>query len=1652
MNIKKILKRTGIFILSILTFLTILIFSLRIPAVQNFIKDQFISYLEDKIKTKVQLEKVYISFPNKLTIKKLYLQGKDVDTLIYVDDLDVGLDIPKLIDSKANITSIDLNTLRTNIVRDKKGDFNFDYILKAFATKEEEQSESKPFVISLDKIKLQDIGVKFTDYYSGNHINAYFKEFNTRVQTFDLDKNTYRIDDIFLDGLRLKLKQDIVEEIAQNIEEKTDSLSKKVPLSIGLKNIILTNFDVDYNDQKSKTQALVKFKKLKTKIKELDLENNLYQVENILLSDADIKAQLNPTKKPDNKIVEKENTTKENNLNLLLQKLKLENVKLTYHNHSVAPLKKGIDFNHLKINDLNLDLRDFKIQDDTFSGKVLNSKIQENKGLDILAFKTDFLYSPKEAFLKNLYLETPKTILRNEASLRYNSVEELSQNIGNVDVNLNLLKSKIAFSDILLLAPNLRGTPPFNRYPNAILSVNARAKGKINDLHIPYLHTSGLDDLKINLSGRIKNATQPEKLFYNLNIQEFTASKKVIHKIAPANAIPKNINLPTHFKLKGIAKGNTKVIHTNLALQSTDGNANLLATIDLKNKNREIYDVTANIQNLNIGKIIGNKQVGHITAKLQAKGKSFDFNNATSQIKGKILSAKYNNYAYKNIDFNGKILHKKYDISLVSRDKNANLNLYANGVYHDKQPTIALNGSIQKLDVHQLGFYKEPLIIAGDINGNFTNISPDFLNGNLSLENISISDTKQLYSVQNIVIESQSTAENNRLSVQSPIIDAEITGKYRLTQISDILLNTINDYYTFQNKKSTKKFTPNQYFTFNAKIKNEDLLRKFVPELTDFETITLNGNFDADSRKLQLNGNIPSLTYAKNKLKNTTFSIENPNNVLQYQLHTEGFDNESIALHNVDISGNIAENTIQYQVSAKDAKNVEQFLVAGTAKSIGKITEISLNPNGLKLNYDSWAVAEQNKLQLSNSGIWADNFILSKNDSEISIDSETESPKSPLNVHIKNFKIENITEFMKKDSLLAKGTINGTAQIKDPTGNMAFTSNLEIRDLFILGNPVGNIYALAQNKTKTNYQAEITLSGYENDAKIIADLDTTNNLLDAKIYLNKLQMKTAEAFAMGNISKAEGYLSGLLTASGTMDTPSIIGDVRFNNVGVFIPKTGSSFKNINDEISFTRKGIHFEQFKVFDADNNSLNIHGDVLTQNYKQYQFDLEVNADNFKVVNSEQNNDALTYGILAVDTRLRVGGDLDLPTIDGKIAVTDQTDFTFVLPQSTPSLQERDGIIEFINKEQITLQQTIKTDSISSQSKIKGIDANVNIEIDRNAKTSILIDKVNGDFVKIQGEANLNGGIDPSGKTTLTGVFQIEEGAYEMSLSLLKRKFEIQKGSTITWTGEPTEATLNITAIYKTNAAPIDLLQQQLAGLGNAEMNMYKQQIPFNTHLKLKGELLKPEIKFDILLNDTNPSVPTSVIDNTKAKLEQLRNQESEMNKQVFALLLLNRFIGENPFESQAGVSTSTMAIQSVSGLLTQQLNNLAADLIQGVDINFGLDTTEDYSSGNKNTRTDLSVNISKKLLNDRLKVSIGSDFGLDGEARQNEKMTNIAGDINIDYMLSKDGRYMLRAYRKNQYQVALQGQIIETGVGFIITMDYNEFKNIFQKKLAK
>jgi len=1639
--------------MSILVLLILLILSLRLPAVQNYVKDKLVVYLEKKIKTKVSLERVYIGFPNSLVMENLYLKGQDIDTLLAVKKLDVGLHMMKLINSTADITSVDMEGVRANVVRKKDGKFNFDYIIDAFATSDKEESPSKPFIISLDKINLKDIGVTFNDQQSRNDIKLYFKSFDTRVKTFDLNKNIYAVNDINLDGLKLKLKQDLVQEVAKKVEKKVDSLNDKKPMQIGLRGIKLTNFDIDYGDDNTKTFAKVLFKELSTKINKLDLEKNAYNVGNVVLSGADINANLylpaqnaNPknTKEPEVST----NSDKEKAMKLLLGKLVLNDVKVAYNNTAIAPTKQGMDFNHLNFSKINVEVRSFKMENNTFAGTVNSAEIQEARGLNIQKFNTDFVYNEKEAYLKDLYLQTPKTLLRDEVVLNYNSIEQLTSNPGAVKISANIKDSKIGFSDILNLVPTLRNTAPFNKYPNSILNFNVNVKGYVNDLLIDNLKVSGLDQLRVAASGRIKNAMNPDQLYYDLRIAELSSSAKTIFNLVPKNTIPSNISLPSHMSIKGTAKGTTKVVNTNLNLYSTLGNAAVVAQVDMRKKNHELYDVKANLQGLQIGKIIQNKDIGPISAQISAKGESFDFKNAKADLKGHVASAVYKGYRYQNMNLTGKINRGAYNIVLNSKDPNANLFLTASGVYNEKNPTVKINGEVIKLDVNKLGFYEKPMIIAGKIDGDFTSLDPDNLNGYLNLKDFAFSDTKEVYPVQEVNLKASSTNDSTNIVFNSQIADVELKGKYKLTQIFGSLAQTINQYYQFQKPGKAEKIQAGQFFTFNAKIKNDDLIRKFVPDLKSFETINLVGNYNADSQKIEIDGQIPQLLYGENSIENATLKVTNENQALQYNLNVAALKSSSLALNKINIGGDVANNIINYNITTKDEKDATQFLIAGNAKSLNDITEISLNPNGLKLNYNDWTVAENNKIQISSKGILADNFRISNAGSEILLQSESQSPNSPLNISLKDFKIETITELIKKDTVLARGTINGTAQLRDVTKNMTFNSDLNISDLIVYGSPVGNLKAKVNNTSTNVINADIALSGNNNDVKILGDYDTSSSTFDLNMAINQLQMKSVQGFSMNAITNTEGYLSGNLKITGSADKPNILGKVKFNDVGLEIAQTGSDFRKLNDEIDFTNRGIEFDNFKINDKDGNSLKINGQVLTQTYRDFAFNLDVNAKDFKVVNSEKSDDAMMYGILAIDAALHVRGNLDLPKVDGRLAVSDNTDFTFVLPQSSPSLQERDGIVEFIDQDQVVLNKTIKADSLKAQSRIKGMDVNVNIEVSKEAKMSIVIDKANGDFVKLQGEAQLTGGVDPSGKTTLVGVYQVEKGSYELSVSLLKRKFDIQKGSTITWTGEPTAAIMDITAIYKTEAAPIDLVEQQVSGEDASVMNQFKQRIPFNTLLKMKGELLKPQISFDITTDEKNNAVSSTVTDVVDQKLTQLRTEESEMNKQVFALLLLNRFIGENPFESGAGMSAEAMARQSVSKILSQQLNNLASGLIKGVDLDLGLDSSEDYSTGQKNTRTDLNVGISKKLLNDRLKVSVGSNFALEGDARQNESTTNIAGDVTVDYSLSKDGRYMLRAYRKDEYQVALQGQIIETGVGFIITLDYDKFREIFQK----
>ncbi len=1644
---KKTLKVLLWIVGSILGIFLLLVIALQIPAVQNSVKNKAITFLEGKIKSKVAIDKIEIGLPKKVILEGFYFEDQQKDTLLAGKKLAVDISLFQLLNNKIEINSVSLEGITANIDKDANGVFNFDYIVKAFASPDKPKDDSPPMEIAIDKVNFDDIKFKYSDAVSKNDINVKLKHFETKIKTFDLDKLNFEVPKVKIDGLNLDFKQGLMIAFSE-IKKEVESKGKQKQLQIKLDNIDLSNINFGYENENSKLKTAVNLKKLDLALNKIDLTNQIVDIEDLELSETTGNLDFGKLSKI---IPQKTNTVANSNSSNWQIKLKnatIKNTNFRLDDANAVAIKRGIDYKHLDIKKFNLKAQDLEYSTKFIAGNIKSLSAVEKSGVDIQDLKTKFYYSDKGAFLKELNLKTPQTLIKDQIMVTYPSIASLNENLGELVIKANLKNSKVGFKDVLLFVPNLEKTNPFKSNPNAVMLVNTTIFGKLKNISIPNLEVSGIGNTTLAASGKIIGLPDAKNAYFDLKIKNLQSSASDIATFVPKGTLPNTIQIPEKFSANGSFKGKINNFNTDLNLITSFGNAKIKALFDQRKKNSEKYDAKTSFDNFDLGKLLKNKSVGKITLNATIAGVGLNPKTANATVNAAVMRADFNKYNYKNIKLKGKIANSAFNIGVNAKDPNLIFDLVSDGSFKNKYPSGKLRLNVDIADLNKLNLHAGPLKLRGEVNADIQTADIDYLNGTLSAQNFTVANDKEQFKLDSVTVVAVATPEKNAIVVKSQILKAQVLGKYKLSQLGKAFSNSIAKYYG-NNPKSKKLVVKNQQLAFNVEVKSDPILFKLIPELKSLELIAIAGRYNSDNDSIVINGKIPKIIYGANTITNASMIVDTKDNALVYSFLVDDIENPQFLIPYTFVFGKVEDNTIDYNLQLKDLKDVERYFVSGSLKSNNGNSEIHLDPTKLLLNYEAWNLSEENILRFGKSGIYANNFELSKAGNSIKIQSESERPNAPLAINFENFEIETITNIAQKSALEIGGKINGEALIKNLQKTPLFTSDLTIENFSFKKDTVGNINLKVDNQIANTYNAKVEITGQDNQVNLDGTYKVSSKNLDMNLDIEKLNLKSVQGFTMGNITESTGFLSGNFKIAGNSSKPNVNGELKFNNIGFKVDQLNAKFKLINDKIVFSNDIIALDKFTFKDERDNNLIIDGKINTSNYSNLGFDLAINAKNFNAVNSKAKDNGVYYGELYLDNNLTVKGTLNNPIVEGNVKINKDTKFTVVLPQSDPAIADREGIVEFIDQDSPKLITTIAFDKELSTSEIKGINASVNIEIDKEAELSMVIDKANGDFLKLKGEAILNGGIDPSGKTTLTGRYELTEGSYEMSFNFIKRKFDIKKGSYILWTGEPTTADINITAVYKIETAPIDLLNSQLGSLTEEQKNTYKQKIPFETELKMKGDLLKPNITFDIILPEGNNSVSAEIINTTQAKLARLRQEPEELNKQVFALLLLSRFIGENPFSSESGGTTAgSLARESASKILSQQLNNLAGDLIKGFEVDFDLDSSEDYTTGKKENKTDLNVGLSKRLLNDRLKVTVGSSFGIEGPKQEGQETNNIAGDIAADYKLSKDGKYKLRAYRKNKYQVGLQGQIIESGVGFIITIDYNKFKELYQK----
>lgn len=1685
--IRKSLKILLWIIASVVLLVVLVALSLNIPFVQNFVKDEVIGYLKKKTKTEVRLESIKIALPKDIVLNKFYIEDQKKDTLLYAEKLSADINLFKLLDNKVEVNNITLKKIRANVVRiHPDTSFNFSFLAEAFMSEQKkpeeevEKDSTSTLKFAVDKVNFEDIGIAYRDDVAGNDLKLHLGEFKAKLKKFDLANQHYVIQTLSLSNTSLKyLQQKPLTQLAEHLEKSIDTAKAelgKLPL-IEIQDFAFNNIRIGFDDRISGMNADVDLSKLALKQLFVDLTNSNYKVETAAINNTKINFSSAANKA---NVALTELSLKKLGADVLHGKYVLGDAKLTRSNILFAmkaapkskegarkdiPVKsdplslevgrvtlsennvqfdnlgtktaKGMDFNHLKFSNLNLLAEAISYSDAGIKVNVKEGTFKEKSGFQLNQLQGDVAYTQKEIKVSNFKVKTPNTSIENNTQLNYTSMDDLTKHPERVKLAMTVnntvigLKDAVYFSDVI----------PAN-YRNEKIRVSASAKGYLNNLVVSKLQVTGLKSTQIDISGTAKGLPDINKTVLDLNIRKFALTKKDLLVIIPKKSLPANIELPDRIAANGIFKGSMTNFTTGFNISTDMGAAKLVAKMSGP-KGRERYTANLNLNNFNVGGLLKQQPtIGRITARATVNGTGLDAKKAAAKFNAQIVSAQYNKYTYKLLNVSGDYADQKLNLKSNMADSNANFKLSAAVNMAGKYPAVKADMNLVQVDLQKLNFSTTEFRLAGLITADIKTADPDYLNGDVSIRGLQLVKEGQKFNMDTIDVHSEASANHNLLTLNSEILNIKVDGKYQLTNLGSAVINQVNKYYEFG--EVTK--IPDQRFRFYVNLHNPKFLKNFVPEITVFSPSSMSGLIDTQKDSLQMSAWFPRVVYGDYKIDSTRLDVNNKNQQLDYKLQIRSFQSPSIALYNTELSGQAANNLMGINVFLRDSKRKDRYVLAGTFKSISKDYQFSLDPNKLLLDYEKWAISPENYLQFGKSGILANQFNLSKGSQLLSINSTDKTPNSPVKVEFKDFRIETLTKFAEQDSALVGGIINGTVDAKELMDTPKFEANLTIDQLRYQKDQLGTLRVAVNNNTANAYEVNVALAGVH-ELRVNGFYYTdTENALDLTVNIDKLDLKELESLSMGQVKKGSGAITGQMTVKGAIASPKVVGDLKFKQIA-FTAGYVNSYLRIPDEtISFTEQGVSFDNFTILDSLGRKATIDGGIQTTNYQDFKFNMDIRTNNFRALNSTAQDNDMIYGTVYLTSNIKVRGDLNQPDVNMNITVEKGTKFFFALPVDDPSVIDQEGIVQFIDADAAPYngQKALNGDSIS-KSPVQGINLSATLNIDPEAELNVVVDPSNGDALKVRGQANLVATMDPSGKTSLTGRYEISDGSYNLSVGPFSKKaFKLVKGSSIVWTGDPMSANVDLTALYEVNAAPIDLL--------NEENNVLaKTKLPIQVYLMMKEELMKPKISFRLDLPENERGALGGQV---YTKLLQVNRDESELNKQVFALLALNRFIADNPFQSLAGGGggVSTLARSSVSKLLTEQLNNLASDLIQGVDINFGINSSEDYSTGALEQKTDLEVGLSKKLLNDRLTVTVGSSFGLEGPANQNQKSTNIAGNVNVEYALSADGRYRLRAYRRNQNEGVIEGQIIETGLGFALVVDYNKFREIFQKKQTR
>ncbi len=1268
---------------------------------------------------------------------------------------------------------------------------------------------------------------------------------------------------------------------------------------------------------------------------------------------------------------------------------------------------------------INGAIHDFDLRGSTFSLDVQDLSLNDEYGLALKELWGGFTYGKHEIALQDFHLKTANSEIEGDYRMEFGSMQDMRDYVNKVRMVADLESSSVSSIDIQHFAPVF---PDFKTF-----TIKGKVEGPVNDMRIKDLDLGIGEGSNISGDVHIRNTTRVESLYVatgNFNLLATPADARYFYHLFASDTLPEIVDELGKVGFSGTYKGYLRDFKTAGHISTSLGDLDFDLFFDQRSRREVHYKGSVETESIHLGELTGMEEaIGEIALSIEVDGQGFDPRTMATYIKGNVSRFEAMDYAYRNMYIDGQIEEGTFEGAFTVKDPNLQFVFDGEATFQSDTSRYDFVARIEEADLDALGLVEDSISeITAELDIDLRAYHYQDWLGQLRLSDVTYANESNFYFFEDVIVNSDITGEGKELEVRSNILDANVKGAFTYEGIFKAFQHEVHKYLIGQNKIEAPR---DEQFDFNFTVKDTRLLTEiFVPELEIKSNTRLFGSYSDTVRKLELRLDSKGVAYGDYDVKHIDlqYSGGTSRSELGFQIGAfilpNGFEIDSINL------GNFYYNdTLFYNLSAifKDSVDGRARISGYALQEDTNRFEFGVLRSPFNIGYQDFEIQPNNTIYLDTGGVHIRNFRITNEDRLVAINGNiSDNENQILRVNLRGFGMSLVNYFIATPEASFKGKLHGDVLLSQLLSKPRFAADLRIDSLQMNETALGNLSLSSDWSTENDtisLEAKMILGNLRTfGIKGYYQADSTGSI-DLDVHFDRFRLAALNPFLTGVAENMRGFLDGQIKVQGPVSTPRIEGEVQLPKVAFTISFLQTDY-NLEGAptVQFKQDEILFPDLKLRDSKyGTSGTLSGKVLHDQFRDFELDLKIKADELLVLNTPPTTDDAYYGTAFATGEIRMEGPPSLLEVSANVTTERQTNFNIPLGGAVTESQK--GYITFVDRDKPdTTQQETKRFNID-----KGISLDFDINVNENAEVAIILDERTGNRLNAKGKGNIRLNIGRSGEMELFGTYTIKEGKYDFNLQgFFNREFRVEQGSSITFNGSPFDAMVDLTAVYTTRADPSLIVAGYTGGRTLTEV-----------YLHINGNLTSPEITFDIKTPRAGPLVQ-AVVGNIGAT-----DQKTE---QVFSLLATNTFIPES------GVSNTGSNLVNGWDILANQAASWFNEYSDRYDLSLNYQQDPSGQRGVGNSQEEFEVGLSTTFFNDRVTVNgtVGVPVG--------QNTNQVAGEVEIEYNITKDGRFRAKVFNRELDNQFIAGNQYQQGVGIYYRIDFDSFSELWQKLLGK